>query len=223
METERLLLRRFCADDWEGLFEYLSQKETVKYEPYDVFTEEESRREALRRCGDDAFWAVCLKSSGKLVGNLYLAERDFGAWELGYVFNANCLGRGYATEAARALIGHCFAEKNAHRIVAMCNPLNERSWKLLERLGMRREGVLLQNVHFSRNEQGFPLWQDTYEYAVLRAEWAANAPTTRIVIISGAPGAGKTTIARLLPKIRHGKRRFTSRWTISGSPSARDT
>ena len=171
METERLLIRRFSPGDWRDLHEYLSQEETVQYEPYDIFTEEESKQEALNRSGNDAFWAVCLKSSEKLIGNIYLAEQAFETWELGYVFNADFLGNGYATEAVSALISYAFEERNAHRIVAMCNPLNERSWRLLERIGMRREGWLLQNIYFKKDAQGFPIWQDTYEYAVLRTEW----------------------------------------------------
>ena len=171
METERLIIRGFHPDDWEDLHEYLSQEETVQYEPYNIFTEEKSKQEALNRSKNDAFWAVCLKSSGKLIGNIYLAEQAFETWELGYVFNADFLGHGFATEATRAIIHYAFEEKKAHRITALCNPMNERSWRLLERLGMRREGCLLQNIYFKMNEQGFPVWQDTYEYAALRTEW----------------------------------------------------
>ena len=61
METERLMIRRFEPDDWQDLYEYLSQEEVVKYEPYEVFTEEASKQEAVRRSGDDNFRAVCLK------------------------------------------------------------------------------------------------------------------------------------------------------------------
>jgi len=171
METERLIIRKFCINDWNDLHEYLSQEATVKYEPYEMFSEEESKQEALKRSENDSFWAVCLKPSGKLIGNIYFAKQAFKTWELGYVFNADFLGHGYATEAARALIDYSFEEKDVHRIVAMCNPLNKQSWKLLERLGMRREGVLLQNIYFKKNEHGFPIWQDTYEYAILRTEW----------------------------------------------------
>ena len=59
-------------------------------------------------------------------------------------------GNGYATEAARALVNDAFTNNNAHRVIARCNVLNTASWKLLERLGMRREGHLLQNVWFKR-------------------------------------------------------------------------
>jgi RimJ/RimL family protein N-acetyltransferase len=92
MPTKRLLIRRFTPDDWEDLFEYLSQESVVKFEPYEVFTEEGSKLEATKRSKDNNFWAVCLKNTGKLIGNIYLAKRDYETWELGYVFNANYQG-----------------------------------------------------------------------------------------------------------------------------------
>jgi RimJ/RimL family protein N-acetyltransferase len=171
METRRLFIRRFLPDDWQDLFEYLSQEDVVKYEPYDVFTEEASKQEADRRAGDDSFWAVCLKDCGKLIGNIYLSKRDFDTWELGYVFNKNYQGNGYATEAAKALVDDVFRNQNARRVVAMCNPLNESSWKLLERLGLRREGHLHRNIFFKKDKEGKPIWADTYEYGILADEW----------------------------------------------------
>ena len=89
METERLLIRRFNPDDWQDLFENLSQEAVVEYEPYEVFSEEASKQEAVRRSEDKNFWAVCLKDNGKLIGNIYLSKQDFDTWELGYVFNEN--------------------------------------------------------------------------------------------------------------------------------------
>lgn len=55
METERLWIRRFSAEDWKDLHEYLSQESVVKYEPYSLFSADESRTEALRRSSDRAF------------------------------------------------------------------------------------------------------------------------------------------------------------------------
>jgi RimJ/RimL family protein N-acetyltransferase len=174
VETERLLIRRFSLDDWRDLFEYLSQEDVVKFEPYDVFTEEASKQEAGRRAGDNNFWAVCLKNNSKLIGNVYLSKQDFNTWELGYVFNKNYHGTGYATEAAKALVDDIFRNQNARRVVAMCNPLNESSWKLLERLGFRREGHLHQNIYFKKDKAGNPLWIDTYEYGLLADEWLSG-------------------------------------------------
>ena len=150
METKRLLIRRFCPDDWRDLFEYLSQETVVRFEPYEIFTETASMHEAERRSTDHNFWAVCLKDSGKLIGNMYLSKQNFDTWELGYVFNEKHQRKGYATEAAQALLDDIFRNQNARRVVATCNPLNEPSWKLLERLRFRREGHLLKNIYFKK-------------------------------------------------------------------------
>ena len=175
IETHTLLTRPFDPADWGDLHEYLSDEQVVRYEPYGVFTEDESRREAARRSSDPAFWAVCLKDSGKLIGNLYLAGQPFDTWELGYVFNASYHGKGYATEAAACLLDDVFSRLGARRVTAMCNPLNTASWRLMERLGMRREGHLIRNIWFKRDERGEPIWADTYEYAILAEEWNTRA------------------------------------------------
>lgn len=169
--TDRLVIRRFERDDWPGLFEYLSDSEVVRFEPYDVYSEDRAKEEALRRSGDESFHAVCLRQDGRLIGNLYLGQGGFDTWELGYVFNRRYQGQGYVTEGARALMDYAFSNLGARRIVAMCSPENPRSWKLLERLQMRREGLLLKNVYFKKDENGEPIWLDTYEYALLKSEW----------------------------------------------------
>lgn len=175
MKTERLEIRRFQPEDWLDLYEYLSQEEVVKYEPYGIFTEKESKAETNYRCKSPDFWAVCLQDTGKLIGNIYLSEQDFNTWELGYVFNGNYQGKGFATEAAKALINYVFAEKDAHRVIAMCNPENISFWKSLERLGVRLEGHLIKNIYFYKDNEGNPIWQDTYEYWVLKDEWELNS------------------------------------------------
>lgn len=169
--TDRLIIRRFKQDDWQDMYEYLSDKEVVKYEPYEPYSEEQVKNEADRRSNDEAFYAVCLKENGKLMGNLYLGRGDFDTWELGYVFNRKYQGQGYATESAKALLDYAFEKLGARRIIATCNPENERSWKLMERLNMRREGFLLKNIYFKNDRNGEPIWQDTYEYAILKSEW----------------------------------------------------
>jgi RimJ/RimL family protein N-acetyltransferase len=174
IETERLIIRRFRCDDWMDLYEYLSNEEVVRYEPYGVFSEEDCKKEAARRSSDSAFWAVCLKDSGKLIGNVYFSRQEpeeFSNWEIGYVFNSEYWGKGYAAESCRAVIDYGFRELNVRRIVAMCNPVNTQSWRLLERLKMRREGHLIKNIFFEKDEQGRPVWLDTYEYAILAEEW----------------------------------------------------
>ncbi len=122
--TERLAVRRFLASDGPGLHAYLSRPEAVRFEPYPVLSAQECDRLAGERAVDPAFWAVCLQDSGALVGNLYLSRQQPESWrtyELGYVFNPEYWGRGFATEAATALVAECFAA-GAHRVLARCNP-----------------------------------------------------------------------------------------------------
>lgn len=171
MELDRLIIRRFKETDWEDLYEYLSDEEVVRFEPYEIFSKEAAKEEAVRRVNDCDFYAVCLKEDGKLIGNLYLGKCDFNTFELGYVFNKKYHKKGYAYESGRALIDDAFRNQGARRVIAMCSTNNISSWKLLERLKMRREGLLLQNVSFKKDSSGEPIWFDTYEYAILKSEW----------------------------------------------------
>lgn len=175
METERLWVRNFMEDDWKGLYEYLSIKEVLRYEPGDVSSEEDCKKMCIERSQGNVFWAVCLKENGKMIGHLYFNQADpheFLTWELGYIFNPEYYGKGYATEASRRLLQYGFEELGAHRIIAMCSPDNAPSWKLLERLSMRREGYFKKKAFFRNGINGEPLWLDVYEYAILSEEWA---------------------------------------------------
>lgn len=169
--SDRLIIRRFVKEDWQDLYEYLSDKDVVKFEPYGTFSKEEAIKEAVSRSESNFFYAVALKNSGKVIGNLTFFEEDFNTFELGYVFNRKYQGKGYASEAARALVDYAFKNMGARRVIAMCSPKNTPSWKLMERLNMRREGHLLQNVYFKTDEQYNPIWMDTYLYGILKDEW----------------------------------------------------
>ena len=173
VSTERLFLRRFTPDDWLGLYACLSRPEVARFEPYEPYSEEKAKTEAARRAENPDFWAVCLPD-GRLIGTIFLSKQPaFETWELGYAFHPDFWGHGYASEAARAMLGEVFGREGAWRVVAMCDPENRASWRLLERLGMRREGHLRRNIWFKRDETGATIWKDTYEYAILREEWNA--------------------------------------------------
>lgn len=172
--TARLVLRRFAPDDADALHGYLSRPEAVHFEPYGLQSRQDCVLEARRRSGDPDFLAVCLADTGELVGNLYFHPEEPAAWrtsELGYVFHPDHWGHGYATEAVRGLLDAAFAEWGVRRVTARCNPENTASWRLLERVGFRREGHLLAAASFADDEQGNPVWHDTYLYGLLASEW----------------------------------------------------
>lgn len=166
METERLILRGYKREDLQDLYEYLSDKEVVKYESYRPMSLEEASKELEYRIADSEFIAVELKDTHKMIGNVYLGKRDFDTLEIGYVFNKAYWKYGYAYEACNGLIKEAF-DRETHRIYAECDPENPNSWRLLEKLGFVREGYFKQNVYFWRDESNKPIWKDTYVYSLL--------------------------------------------------------
>lgn len=168
IQTERLILRRFCAEDLQDLYEYLSDEETVRYEPNKPMDMGETEKELAERIASDEMIAVVRKSDNKLIGNLYLSKREFETLELGYVFNRRFWHQGYAKESCEALIKKVF-EDGIHRIYAECDPSNKSSWRLLESLDFTREAYFKQNVYFWKDEEGNPLWKDTFVYSLLRS------------------------------------------------------
>ena len=167
-ETERLILRRYRESDLTDLHEYLSDPDVVKYEPYGPMTLAETEENLRWRISTEEMIAVELKATGKMIGNVYLGKRDFESLEMGYVFHRDYWGCGYAAEACGKLLEAAFSG-GIHRVWAECDPANVSSWKLLERLGFRREGHLKQNVFFRRDEAGRPIWKDTYLYGKLNS------------------------------------------------------
>ena len=175
--TERLVVRRFRPTDGPGLHAILSRPEAVRFEPYGVQDAAACERIARDRAADPCFWAVERAADGVLLGTLYLAPAEDPAWatyEVGFVFHPDHWGRGYATEAARALLDHVFGDLGAHRVLAHCDPRNAASWRLLERLGMRREGLHRRAASFAADDAGRPVWHDVAVYAVLAEEWVRD-------------------------------------------------
>ena len=166
MQTDRLILRRYCKDDLQDLFEYLSDEEVVKYEPYKPMSLAETSEELDERISTDEMIAVVLKATNKLIGNVYLGKREFDSLEIGYVFNKQYWGQGYAKESCDALIKKAFSE-GIHRIFAECDPCNSSSWRLLESLGFVKEAHFKQNVFFWKDDKGNPIWKDTFVYSIL--------------------------------------------------------
>ena len=172
--SKRLLLRRFEPTDGTALHAYLSRPQAVEFEPYGVLGLSEADQWAAERATNPAFWAVCLRPDARLIGNLYLAPvapPQWRTWELGYVLHPDHWGRGYASESAVRLLDECFGAWGAHRVTASCDVANTASWRLLERLGFRREGHLLAASSFHQDADGAPIWKDDYYYAVLDREW----------------------------------------------------
>lgn len=166
IETKNLIIRNFELSDENDLCEYMMQRVNTKFESYPDFTLEKGKKEIEYRTKSDEFYAIELKEEHKVIGNIYLGKRDFNSRELGYVLNENYQKKGYGTEASKAVIEYMF-KKGVHRIFAECSPENRPSWKVMENIGMEREAHFRKNVSFHNDENGQPIYWDTYVYAIL--------------------------------------------------------
>ena len=166
IETKRLVLRPFEQSDYDDLYEFLSQLENDEFEGYPGITCENGKKYMADRIGSDEFFAIELKETGKVVGNIYCGKRDFEAREVGCIVNRQYQRHGYASEALSAVVKE-FLHHGTHRIYAECDPRNTYSWKLLEKVGMEREALFRKNIYFHKDENGNPVWKDTYVYAIL--------------------------------------------------------
>ena len=171
LTTEHLIIRPFLESDYKDLHEYLSLKETYKFEPGEPISLEAAKKLCAERAGRTDFWAVTLNDdSKKLIGHLSFLQTEpkaFRTWEIGFIFNPAYQNKGYATEASRALINYAVKELGVHRIVGFCSTENVASWNVLEKCGMTREGLHLKNAFFHKDREGRPVWLDSYVYAIL--------------------------------------------------------
>lgn len=173
IETDRLVLRRFTQRDAADLFEYLHEPIASCFLSLTLANMKDAEREAAERSMDDNRIAVCLRASGKLIGDL-LAEPEDDTFSVAWNFNPGFSGKGYAYEAATALFAHLFTERAARRLYAYVEDTNTASRRLCERLGMRQEGVFKEFISFRNDDRGAPIYENTMQFALLRHEWLSQ-------------------------------------------------
>lgn len=174
-ETPRLIVRRFLPGDLMDAYAILSDPEIAKYERWDAFDLEGVREDLAIQgavepgtCGVWNEFAVTLKDGGKCIGNIACkrGEAEQGQAEMGFHFNRAYHGKGYGKEAVAGHIGWLFG-LGVHRVWAVADTRNTASCRLMESLGMRREGHLRENC-LVKGE-----WGDEFLYAILEPEWRA--------------------------------------------------
>lgn len=192
IETDRLVLRQFTQRDAADLFAYLHEPVSSCFLSLALTDIAEAEREALERGTHDRSIAVCLRTSGKLIGDLF-AEPEGDTFSVGWNFHPGFGGKGYAHEAAAALFTHLFTERAARRLYAYVEDTNTASQRLCEKLGMRQEGLFREFISFRNDDSGAPIYENTLQYALLRSEWLqGHGPTSPL----GTAGGGWLTRAR---------------------------
>jgi RimJ/RimL family protein N-acetyltransferase len=176
VRTDRLTIRPATLDDANAAWQFrrlesVGRWMTAAPRDREGFVRKFAEPEQLSR-------TLLMEHDGVVIGDLYVAVGD--AWaqtevadrargvqaEIGWVLAPEHEGHGFATEAVTELLRICFEDLGLRRVTAACFADNEPSWRLMERLGMRRENHnLAESLHRTRG------WLDGLSYALLADEW----------------------------------------------------
>jgi len=178
--TPRLRLREFSEKDFQAMLELDSKAELHTYESFIPYTEETRQKldEYLNYQQEfprkSYVLAITIPPEDFVMGIVRLSRNweTIREWEIGWAVHPDEWGKGYATEAAWAMINWGFTEMNVHRIVAYCHVDNKASVRVMEKLGMHQDGRLRETRWLNEH------WWDEYVYAVLEREWKNSTALT---------------------------------------------
>ena len=152
LRTERLVLRPLAPGDAGAVFTIMSDDQAMRFWDWPAVREPQTVAEIVTgqiadmAQGRAVYWAAAL--GARVIGACDLSEidRHHGRAEIGFLFDRAYWGKGYATEAIAAVIGHAFGPLGLERLWARFHAGNEGSRRLLERLGFVREGTLKGHI-----------------------------------------------------------------------------
>ena len=161
LETERLIIRDFKLSDIDDLYEIFSDEEVMEYiEP--VYDRNKTLNFIKEFCIEHKGAFACAnRENEKVIGYIIFKEYEDKVYELGWIFNKEYWGKGYAYESCDAVIKYAFSEMKIHKIFAETID-NIKSVNLMKKLGMQLEGI--QKSHTTDNHGN---WKDVYLYGLL--------------------------------------------------------
>lgn len=174
IETDRLIIREFNDDDFTSVHLYASDPEVIKYLPFGPNTNLDTelfltkvKNFQIQYPRYDYEFAVVLKENNLLIGGcgIHVTNPNNKEASIGYCYNKTYWGQGYASEAANAIIAFGFKNLNLHRVYATCAPDNIGSAKVMEKVGMTKEGHLREH----KLQKG--TWRDSFIYSILEHEY----------------------------------------------------
>jgi RimJ/RimL family protein N-acetyltransferase len=175
IETERLRLRANTPDDLDNLHALFGREDVTRYLYWEPMSREAAMKLLERRIGQTTMQgeggAIALvveeRDTRRFVGEVILMwkSEESRQGEVGWTLHPDAQGQGYATEASREMLRMGFEELGLHRIFAECDPRNDASIRVMERLGMRREAHHVENLRLKGEFVGSMI------YAILEDEW----------------------------------------------------
>jgi len=171
--TKRLVLRKLTLDDAKDLFEFASDPEVAKYVPWEPYKSIDDAVNFLKFTLEQyekkqpARWGIVYKENNKLIGSCGFVDWNpshFRA-EIAYALSRDYWGKGLMTEAVKEVIRFGFEKMNLNRIQAMCIPENIGSYRVMEKVGMKYEGLIREYVYIKGK------FQDLKLYSILKREY----------------------------------------------------
>jgi ribosomal-protein-alanine N-acetyltransferase len=173
LRAPRLLLRRLRMEDAEDIFAYARDPRMTPFVFWEPHRTLEDSREYLARAlqgyadGAPPAWGIQHLADGVIIGSC--AFHEVSAMhlrgEIGYALARKYWGQGIMTEAVRAVLDYGFTTLRLNRIEARCDVENTASWRVMEKAGMKFEGVLRQNIILHGRAR------DARMYGILREDW----------------------------------------------------
>ena len=175
LETPRLVLRRMTMADAEDIYAYGRDPEVSRHVLWDAYRSVGEARAYLRyiqrqyRLNDPSSWGIELKATGRLIGTIGFMwwNKEYKSAEVGYSLARAYWNRGLMTEALRAVLHFGFTQMDLHRIEAQHELENPASGRVMEKVGMKKEGVLRERL-WNKGR-----YVDVALYSVLRKEFRA--------------------------------------------------
>ena len=176
LETDRLLLRKFTEADFAAVHSYASCAENTIYMLWGPNSEEQTRAfiaSAILAANENPCtnyqFAAILKSTNKLIGACNLARIRSDEAEIGWILHRDYWKQGYGTEMGKALLDFGFEELLLRRVFAFCDAENYGSYRVMEKIGMHREGLYIEGR--PANKLSDKKYSDELSYAILKAGW----------------------------------------------------
>ncbi|KAA0566731.1 GNAT family N-acetyltransferase [Bacillus sp. CH30_1T] len=175
IETDRLILRRICLDDTQSVFDHWISDERVTDNrvsaAHKTIAETKVRVEKIVKGYDSkefCYWGIELKDNEDIIGeiDLYDFDQSTGNCEVSYSLGYDWWNKGYGTEALQAVVEFAFIHMNAHKLSAAHNTDNPASGRIMEKAGMKQEGIIR---HMIRNSKG--QYKDCAVYGLLQEEY----------------------------------------------------
>jgi len=173
--TRRLLIREYTAEDAGAVFGYVKDPIYWQYQRSEAPSEEQIKtliewvvREQAASPRLLYFMAVARRDTGEIIGEAVLKITNLmdRQGDLGFGVAPKFWKQGYGTEIGQAILDAAFAHFRLHRVAGLCSPDNKGSIRVMQKLGMAREG-LLRDVHFGRGK-----WWSSLVYGILEGEYA---------------------------------------------------